>query len=116
MRQITVQDIEKNPESFMISATWCGPCNSYKKQFKSSNFPYINYDQILQDGEFVNLERGEPNLEVQHLVNTLSIPLAGFPTFYEYTNGKWSRFTPKLVSDLKDFLYKDLVEEAQIEE
>jgi len=71
MRQLTLEDLIENPQTFMVSASWCAPCRSIKKTFQNFDFPYINYD-----------EEDEHDITVFMLKNGLNVQ--SFPTIVEY--------------------------------
>lgn len=111
MKQLTVKEITDNPQSVMISTTWCPPCIQLKKAHKGSDFPYINYDELFEDGEFKTLAKGQDNLEVKHWLNTIGIKVTHFPTILEYVDGKYRLWSGKAY---RDIFYKDLIEDATL--
>ena len=111
MRQVSIKDLEKNPESFMISTTWCPPCKQMKQIHKASDFAYLNYDEVFENGKFKTLDKKDQNLEVQHYLNTIGIKFSHFPTFVEYKDGVYSIYNRY---NQKELMYKDLIEEAEV--
>jgi len=70
MREVTAKELIENPETFVMSASWCGPCKALKHSFKDVDVPYLNYDEDEHDTLLLLMKNG--------------IVISRFPTLVEY--------------------------------
>lgn len=100
MVEFTIDEIKKEPQTFMMSASWCPPCQQLKKMYKFVPVPYVNMDDDTDN--------------VEEFCNDNNLMIRAFPTLIEYKNGKFviSNIDPGryLINKKKEMLADDYID------